>query len=85
MPTCGSYALSFAASLDLARKRYASLSRRVGSSNAALRYGDHIGLIELTEQDGVQCAPDKHGHFDLHEEEDVSWNGRVLQYWSVEV
>lgn len=82
-PTCGSYALSFVASLDLARKRYASLSKRIGGTHAALRYGDHIGRIELTEQDGAQCAPDKHGHFDLHEEESVNWNGRVLQYWSV--
>lgn len=83
-PTCGSYALSFAISLDVARKRYKGLLKRF-KENTALRYGDHIGLIDLTEADGAHCSPDKHGHFDLHEEDDIDWTGRVRNYWPARV
>ncbi len=82
-PTCGSYALSFAHTLEAARKRYQGLVKRMGSANAALRYGDHIGLLELTPDDGAQCDPDKTGHFDLHEHNAVTWTERVLNYWPV--
>jgi hypothetical protein len=51
-PTCGSYALSFADTLENARKRYNSLKRRF-REHTADRYGDHIGLIELTANDGA--------------------------------
>lgn len=76
-PTCESYALSFFATLEQARRQYASLAKRV---DAESRYGRHIGEIALLAVDGVMSHPDGDGHIDLHQEDTATFVPRVTQY-----
>lgn len=74
---CGRFALSFFETLEFAQNRFASLADRV---DAALRYGDHIGLIDIVETDGVLSSPNKRGHINLHPEEGVLFAHRIRSY-----
>jgi hypothetical protein len=67
-PDCEAYSLSFFDTLNAARKRWHKLNERL---NATLRFGDRVGLVDLELNDGLQCDPNKHGHFELHEDADV--------------
>lgn len=74
---CGRFALSFFESLERAQRRYRLLAERL---DAVSRYGDQIGEIDLTKKDGLMTLPDKHGHMDLYQEENVMFASRVTSY-----
>jgi hypothetical protein len=76
---CEHFALSFYSSRELALRRYASLAQR---TDAAERYGDQIGMIELRTTDGLMSEPHpRNGHLSLHPEEGVTFAHRVTAYW----
>jgi hypothetical protein len=74
---CSRYALSFYVTVDAARSRLRGLGPRVDTD---ARYGGWIGEIHLDASDGVSCQPDGDGHFDLHQEDAVSFEDRVMAY-----
>lgn len=81
---CSKFALSFFVTLEQAAARYDDLVNRIGDlALARVRYGDHVGRIEIHESDGVCCDPNSSGHFDLHEAADVNWSGRVDEYFEL--
>lgn len=71
---CQAHSLSFFTSVEKARTRWQLLSERI---NAAKKLGEWLAQIDLTPQDGIMCAPDAHGHFDLHEYVGVAFSSRV--------
>lgn len=75
---CGRFALSFFTSLSAARAQYRRLAERV---DAAARYGDHIGELEIRPDDGLlQVEPSRSGHLDLHPDENCDFSSRILRY-----
>jgi hypothetical protein len=75
---CGGFALSFFDTLANARSKFRSLAKRI---DAASRYGDHVGEIDLVAADGLMCVPNaKTGHFDLHQDDAASFAHRVTTY-----
>jgi hypothetical protein len=77
---CGELALSFFDDLEAAQRKFAVLDER---QDAALRYGDHIGEMQLEETDGVQSVPSKASrHINLHQDDQatLTFPGRVIGY-----
>jgi hypothetical protein len=73
--SCDHYSLSFFVSEQAALKRWDILSQR---EDAALRYGTHLGEVDLVVADGLMSQPhQKSGHFELHEYEGASLASRV--------
>jgi hypothetical protein len=75
--SCEHWALSYFASFDSAKKKFEQLNQRV---DAKKRYGDHVGEIDLLQADGLISLPNGKGHFDLHEELEASFTGRVKRF-----
>jgi hypothetical protein len=62
---CDEYALSFFDSLESIRKKWAILMER---EDAESRYGTHVGMIDLTQDDGLLGpVAQQSGHLSLHE------------------
>jgi len=68
---CAGYALSFFDTLENAKKRYFELKYKRGLKNIHKILGTHIAQGVIRENDGVISKVDKHGHFNLHEFEEV--------------
>jgi len=66
---CSGYALSLFNKLENAIKRYVKLQKSV--RNIKKTIGDHIASGLIDKSDGYVTEPNKHGHFDLHEFDDV--------------
>jgi hypothetical protein len=75
--TCDSVALSFFETLEGARDKFRLLRER---EDADSRYGTHIGEVTLRPSDGLAGPLGKHGHFNLHENANASFVGRVSRY-----
>jgi hypothetical protein len=68
---CAGYALSFFNTLENAKKRYFELKYKRGLKNIEKILGTHIAQGLISENDGVVSKIDRHGHFNLHEFENV--------------
>ena len=77
---CEHYSLSFFRSVREAQQKYALLAQR---EDAASRYGDVIGRVDVLAVDGVISMPNSKGHMDLHENEGVEFAPRVTEYHPV--
>jgi hypothetical protein len=75
---CGRFALSFFDTPQSASRLYRVLAQR---EDAALRYGDHIGEIDLVKGDGLMSLPSKKGHINLHQSDQARFAHRVKQYY----
>jgi hypothetical protein len=71
---CSLYTLSFFKTLANAEDRYRSLAGKYAKFPE--RYGNSIAQGRLFERDGLANDPSENGHFELHEFENVSFNGR---------
>lgn len=86
---CEDFSLSFFATEAAARSRWVDIAKRLGSragsahqgyAAAARDYGDHIATVDLLSSDGACDLPSRKGHFELHENEGVSFVDRVKVY-----
>jgi hypothetical protein len=71
---CDSWALSFYISAENARAAFEKLQRSNPKIHRAI--GDSVAAGEVREGDGVICECDSEGHFDLHEYDSVTFDGR---------
>ena len=67
---CSGYSLSLFNTLENAITKYAKLQKNM--RNIKKTIGDHIALGSIDKTDGYVTEPNKHGHFDLHEFDDVN-------------
>lgn len=75
---CKRFALSFFKDVDSAREYFRT--KLATREDAAARYGDCIGEIDLLISDGLLSEPDLKGHMDLHQEDGVIFAQRVRGY-----
>lgn len=76
---CSFFAISMFTTKDKALKHYEKLKGR--NPMIHLRLGSFIAEGDITPSDGVISAPNKHGHFDLHESKsaDLAKSFKVLE------
>lgn len=71
---CGGYALSMFSTLSKIRKFYSDMEKRFPGIGDDL--GRNIAKGNLKQEDGVCSKKNGRGKYNLHEYEDVNWNGR---------
>jgi len=69
-PCCSQCGLSMFTTEQLARAKFAKVAEK--SKNIRKLLGDHLALLVLTEDHGIQTNATAEGHFDLHEYHDVN-------------
>jgi hypothetical protein len=79
---CAGFAISFWETLEIAQEKYKSIAsfNDDGGATARDKYGDHIGEIDLCEDDGLVTLPNGNGHISLHCAKDAKFTGRVNAY-----
>lgn len=72
---CSGYALSFFTSLSAAEKKYLKIAAHAPLFPQTV--GEYIAECDIRENDGVAEKVGQNGHFDLHEFEGASLEGRL--------
>lgn len=62
---CASWALSLHLSHEQSLAAFKGLERKLKKIRKL--FGDHVANVYITQTDGVCTAPDRSGHFDLHQ------------------
>lgn len=67
--TCAAYALSYFETYEQAQSKRCQLVAIYGPDT---KIGDHIAVSSIDPNDGLRTPPNKHGHFDLYEEQNTA-------------